>query len=100
MCRILDLFWPRSTLQITFERSCEKESLCIHFCLTRRRLQTEVDGLVYKSADEFAQKAEDTGKLVWISKSNSLRRAAKEKEKTRKDLDNKIVNVVNELKKA
>ena len=32
----------------------------VYFCLTRRRLQTEVDGLV-KSADEFAQKAEDTG---------------------------------------
>ena len=31
----------------------------------RRRLETDVDCLV-KSADEFAQKAEDTGKLVWI----------------------------------
>ena len=31
----------------------------------RRRLETDVDGLV-KSADKFAQKAEDTGKLVWI----------------------------------
>ena len=33
----------------------------------RRRLETDVDGLV-KSADELAQKAEDTGKLVWIPK--------------------------------
>lgn len=40
------------------------------------------DGLG-KSADEFAQKAEDTGKLVWITKSNSLRRTARKKEKTR-----------------
>lgn len=45
-------------------------------------------------ADEFAQKAEDTGKLVWIAKSNSLR-TAKEKQKTRKDLEDKIVNVLN-----
>ena len=34
-------------------------------------LETDVDGLV-KSADEFAQKAEDTGKLVWITKSNII----------------------------
>jgi len=31
------------------------------------------------SADEFADKAEKTHQLGWISKSNSLRRAAKEK---------------------
>ena len=65
----------------------------------RRRLETDVDGLV-KSADKFAQKAEETGKLVWITKSNSLRRTAKEKEKTCKDVEDKIVNVVEELKKT
>ena len=51
----------------------------------RRHLETDVDGLV--------KSAEETGKLVWITKSNSLRRTAKEKEKTCKD-------VVEELKKA
>ena len=65
----------------------------------RRRLETDVDGLV-KSADEFAQKAEDTRKLVWITKSNSLRRTAKEKEMTRKDIEDKIANVEDELKKT
>jgi len=55
----------------------------------RRRFETDVDGLV-KSADEFAQKAEDTGKLVWITKSNT----AKEKEMTCKDIEDKIGNVV------
>ena len=49
---------------------------------------------------EFAHKAEDTGKLVWITKSNSLRRTAKEKEMTRKDIEDKIENVVDELKKT
>ena len=44
----------------------------------KRCLETDVDSLV-KSADEFAQKAEDTGKLVWITKSNSLMRTAKER---------------------
>ena len=49
----------------------------------------------------FVQKAEDTGKLAWITKSNSFKRTAKEKEKTGKDLGDKIqvVNVVDELKK-
>ena len=66
----------------------------------RRRLETDVGGLV-KSRNEFGQKAEETGKLVWITKSNSLRRTAvKEKEKTRKDVEDKIVNVVEELKKT
>ena len=64
-----------------------------------RCLETDVDGLG-KSADEFAQKAKDTGKLVWITKSNSLRRTAKEKEMTRKDIEDKIANVVDELKKT
>ena len=53
-----------------------------------------------KSADEFAQKAEDTGKLVWITKSNSLRRTANDKEMTRINIENKIANVVGELKKT
>ena len=65
----------------------------------RRRLEADVDCLV-KSADEFAQKAEDIGRLEWITKSNSLRRTAKEKETTRKDLEAKIANVVDELKKT
>ena len=64
----------------------------------KRCLETDVDGLV-KSADEFAQKAEDTGKLLWITKSNSLMRTAKEK-MTRKDIEDKIANVVDELKKT
>ena len=64
-----------------------------------RHLETDLDGLV-KSADEFAQKAEETGKLVWIKKSNSLRRTAKEKEKTCKDVEDKIVNVVEDPEKT
>ena len=37
---------------------------------------------------------------MWIAKSNSLRRTAQEKEKTRKDVEDKIVNVLDELKKT
>ena len=70
----------------------------MYFCLTRRHLETEVDGLV-KLAEEFAQKTEDTGKLLWNTKSTGLRITAKEK-KTCKDLEEKIENVVDELKKT
>ena len=50
----------------------------------------------------YVQKARGTVKLMWITKSNSLRRTAKEKEKTRKDLEDEIqvVNVVDELNKT
>ena len=37
---------------------------------------------------------------MWITKSNSLRRTAKDKEMTRKDIEDKILNVVDELKKT
>ena len=56
--------------------------------------------LTVLTAYEFAQKAEDTGKLVWTTKSNSLRRTAKEKDMTRNDIEDKIANVVDELKKT
>ena len=46
-----------------------------------RHLETDVDDL-FTSAGKFAQKAQHTGKLVWITKSNSLRKTAKEKEET------------------
>jgi len=44
----------------------------------KRCLEKDVDAVTL-SADEFADKAEKTHQLTWISKSNSLRRAAKEK---------------------
>lgn len=44
----------------------------------KRRLEIDIDSLT-KSADEYADKAESTGHLTWITKSNSMRRTAKEK---------------------
>ena len=37
---------------------------------------------------------------MWITKSNSLRRTAKEKEMTHNAIEDKIANVVDELKKT
>ena len=67
---------------------------CLRVSFTSERFKT-MGKCVFSN---LCEKAEDTGGFVWITKSNSLRRTAKEKEKTRKDLGDKIVNVVDELK--
>ena len=68
------------------------------FKTTEKCVFSNLSDSLVKLADKFAQKTEDTGKLVWTcAKSTSLRRNAKEKEKTRKDLEDKIVN---DLKKT
>lgn len=51
-----------------------------------------------KSADEFADKAENTGNITFITKSNSLRRTVKEKKSSLQDLDKQIDNKLLEIK--
>jgi hypothetical protein len=46
----------------------------------KRRIEHEISGLL-KSADDFAEKVETTGRLLWLTKSNSLRKTAKDKKK-------------------
>ena len=59
----------------------------------KKRLGSEITELL-KSADELAEKAEQTGKLVNLTKSNSLRRTAKQKQEepvcVETELDKKI----------
>lgn len=50
-----------------------------------------------KSADSNAEKAEAKGKLYLISKSNGLRRAAKEKERNLQSLEKKLTEKMKEL---
>ena len=45
----------------------------------RKRLECSIS-LLCKAADEFAQEAETTGKVALISKSNAMRRSAKDKQ--------------------
>ena len=49
-----------------------------HGTQTKETLEIDIDSLT-KSADEYAEKAESTGQLTWITKSNSMRRTANEK---------------------
>lgn len=51
-----------------------------------------------ESADEYAQKSEDTGKLNFVVKSNSLRRTAKEKTQQLTDLSAKLDDAVKKMK--
>jgi len=44
----------------------------------KRFLHTDIDSLT-ASADEYAEKAEQTQQVSWLTKSNSFRRSAKEK---------------------
>ncbi|XP_013856113.1 uncharacterized protein LOC106511946 [Austrofundulus limnaeus] len=63
----------------------------------KKRMEEDISVLL-RSADHNAEKAESRGKLCFISKSNSLRRAAKEKERNLKTLEKLLSEKVNELR--
>lgn len=63
----------------------------------RARVENDISALE-KSADEYADKAESTGKLTFITKSNSLRRTAKEKKASLQDLEKQIDEKLAEMK--
>ena len=50
-----------------------------------------------KSADEFAEKAEASSKVEYISQSNAMRRSAKEKETEIKTLETELNSKLKEL---
>ena len=47
----------------------------------KKRLEDDIEALT-KSAEEYADQAESNGKVTLITKSNALRRSAKEKKET------------------
>lgn len=65
----------------------------------KKQFETDVEGLI-KTADEFADKAENSRQLTWITKSNSLRRTAKDKmvqlKEIEKQLDGKLQQLRND----
>lgn len=63
----------------------------------KKRMEEDIRVLL-KSADRNAQKVESEGKLCFISKSNGLRRAAKEKEKSLEALEKQLTDKLKELK--
>ena len=63
----------------------------------KRQFETDVQALL-KSAAEFADRAEDSRNLTWITKSNSLRRTAKEKMEALKDIEEQLNGMLEQLK--
>ena len=55
-------------------------------------------GTLFKSADQFAEQAESTGKVTLISKSNAMRQSAKDKEGELKSIDKAIDKKLEALK--
>lgn len=62
----------------------------------KARIHQDITALE-KSADEYAYKAENTGNITFITKSNSLRRTAKEKKVSLQDLDKEMDNKLLEM---
>ena len=63
----------------------------------KRQFENDVESLL-KSADEFAERAEDSRNVTWIAKSNSLRRTAKEKMAALKDIEEQLDGKLQQLK--
>ncbi|KAK0151781.1 hypothetical protein N1851_006845 [Merluccius polli] len=64
----------------------------------RARMETDISAL-QKSADEYAEKAEATGKLTFITESNSFRRTAKEKKVSLLEIEKQIDAKLTEMRK-
>lgn len=64
----------------------------------RARMEADICALE-KSADEYAEKAESSGNLTFISKSNSFRRTAKEKKESLLKIEKQIDEKLSEMKK-
>ena len=63
----------------------------------KRRLESDFEALI-SSADKYAEKAETSGKLTFIAKSNGMRRSAREKEEQLKSLEQEIDQKLQEVK--
>lgn len=70
----------------------------IHKLKTKKRRLHADEQSLEESADKAALKAEKTGNLTLIAKSNSLRRSAKEKKDTLKQVEQKLNEKLSELK--
>ena len=62
----------------------------------KKRIEEDIKSLS-KSAEEYADKAETTGKVTLIAKSNSMRRSAKEKKQKLEDVDQELQDKMKEL---
>lgn len=64
----------------------------------RTRMEADISAL-QKSADEYAEKAEATSKLTFITKSNSFRRTAKEKKVSLLEIEKQVDAKLEEMRR-
>ena len=62
------------------------------FTVQKKRMKSNTEALL-ESADDLAEKANVTGKVTFISKSNAMRQSAKEKEGELKSIEEEIRNL-------
>ena len=65
----------------------------------KRRLESDFEALK-RSADDHAEKAESSGKLTLIAKSNGMRRTAREKDEQIKSLEGEIEQKLQDVKSS
>lgn len=65
--------------------------------MKKRRIEQNIAGL-YKSSEEFSERAEATGDITYVARANSLRRSAKEKSNSITDIDREIEEILKNLK--
>ena len=63
----------------------------------KKRMKSNIEAL-FKSAYDLAEKAESTGKVTFISRSNRMRRSATEKEGELKSIEEEINKKLEALK--
>ena len=63
----------------------------------KKRMKSNIEALL-ESADDLAEKANLTGKVTFISKSNAMRRSAKDKEGELKSIEEEINKKLEALK--
>lgn len=66
--------------------------------IKKRRLESDINGLT-KAADDLYVKAEQTGKIMFVTQGNSFKRSVKEKEGQLKEINDKLQQEVELLKK-
>ena len=92
------MFWQKKKIQFFYEFLAIFDFLGKWLLKeVKKRMKANIEALL-KSADQFAEEAESTGKATLTSKSNAMRRSAKEKEGELKSIEEAIDKKLEALK--
>ena len=92
------MFWQKKKIQFFYEFLVIFDFLGKWLLKeVKKRMKASIEALL-KSADQFAEEAESNGKVTLTSKSNAMRRSAKEKEGELKSIEEAIDKKLEALK--